>query len=226
MAACTPPGSEKTLAVARTASKPSSVDLCRAAIDRALKNSDTLRYLLDAVADLGGTTLDRIKCISKDDAFAGAQAGYVWERTSKDVVRGDIVILADDLPHGNEAAVDLLVERNLRHELIHAFDDARGEVDPTDCDHHACSEIRAARLSGDCFWHTGDVSSHVKGDVGLYCVESRAISAVDLNPVCKGYAQRSVDRMFSKCYKDYQPFVHPLYQTGNFVPVKPEWKTR
>ena len=36
------------------------------------------------------------------------------------------------------------------HELIHAFDDCRAEVNWSNCMHHACTEIRAARLSGDC----------------------------------------------------------------------------
>jgi len=38
------------------------------------------------------------------------------------------------------------------HELIHAYDHCRAKVDWDDCVHHACSEIRAANLSGDCFF--------------------------------------------------------------------------
>ncbi|XP_040367951.1 mitochondrial inner membrane protease ATP23 isoform X2 [Rosa chinensis] len=38
------------------------------------------------------------------------------------------------------------------HELIHAFDDCRAApmVNWANCPHHACSEIRAGHLSGDC----------------------------------------------------------------------------
>ena len=41
-------------------------------------------------------------------------------------------------------------ETVLTHELIHAFDHCRAEVDVTDLRHHACTEVRAASLSGDC----------------------------------------------------------------------------
>ncbi|CAN1153700.1 Mitochondrial inner membrane protease ATP23 [Linum perenne] len=37
------------------------------------------------------------------------------------------------------------------HELIHAFDECRASnLDWSNCAHHACSEIRAGHLSGDC----------------------------------------------------------------------------
>ncbi|XP_029129482.1 uncharacterized protein LOC109809790 isoform X1 [Cajanus cajan] len=43
------------------------------------------------------------------------------------------------------------VDQVLKHELIHAFDDCRAaNLDWTKCAHHACSEIRAGHLSGDC----------------------------------------------------------------------------
>ncbi|KAL3646344.1 hypothetical protein CASFOL_011524 [Castilleja foliolosa] len=39
------------------------------------------------------------------------------------------------------------------HELIHAYDECRAaNLDWSDCAHHACSEIRAGHLSGDCHY--------------------------------------------------------------------------
>ncbi|TYJ28339.1 hypothetical protein E1A91_A07G252400v1 [Gossypium mustelinum] len=39
------------------------------------------------------------------------------------------------------------------HELIHAYDECRASnLDWTNCAHHACSEIRAGHLSGDCHY--------------------------------------------------------------------------
>lgn len=38
----------------------------------------------------------------------------------------------------------------LTHELIHAYDLCRAEVDFHNPIHHACTEIRAANLSGNC----------------------------------------------------------------------------
>jgi hypothetical protein len=54
-------------------------------------------------------------------------------------------------------------ETVLTHELIHAFDVCRAEIDLTNLQHHACTEVRAANLSGDCsFVHelkmTGNLS--------------------------------------------------------------------
>eukprot|EP00960_Hanusia_phi_P011310 330485-Hanusia_phi.AAC.1 len=45
-----------------------------------------------------------------------------------------------------------LAEMTMTHELIHAYDHCRAYVDWSNCVHHACSEIRAANLSGDCKW--------------------------------------------------------------------------
>lgn len=44
----------------------------------------------------------------------------------------------------------LRAELTLTHELVHAYDHCRAFVDWSNCVHHACSEIRAAHLSGDC----------------------------------------------------------------------------
>jgi len=41
-------------------------------------------------------------------------------------------------------------EMTLTHELVHAYDHCRAYVDWSNCVHHACSEVRAANLSGDC----------------------------------------------------------------------------
>jgi hypothetical protein len=41
-------------------------------------------------------------------------------------------------------------ELTLTHELVHAYDHCRAYVDWSNCVHHACSEVRAANLSGDC----------------------------------------------------------------------------
>jgi len=36
------------------------------------------------------------------------------------------------------------------HELVHAFDDCRSKINTRNCLQHACTEIRASRLSGEC----------------------------------------------------------------------------
>jgi len=77
------------------------------------------------------------------------------------------------------------VNLTLTHELIHAFDDCRAHVDWTKIDHHACSEIRAANLSGDCKW----MQEFMRGNTGIKkqhqkCTRRRAVLSVSMNPNC------------------------------------------
>ncbi|WWC63304.1 mitochondrial inner membrane protease ATP23 [Kwoniella dejecticola CBS 10117] len=101
------------------------------------------------------------------------------------------------------------LEDTLSHELIHAFDHCRFKVDWFNLRHHACSEIRAANLSGDCRW-TREVKR------GFYsfnkqhqaCVKRRAILSVIANPSCESpeMAERAVNEVWKSCFKDTRPF--------------------
>lgn len=51
---------------------------------------------------------------------------------------------------GNRLTSFKQFETVLTHELLHAFDHCRAEIDPFNLRHHACMEVRAASLSGDC----------------------------------------------------------------------------
>lgn len=44
------------------------------------------------------------------------------------------------------------MNETLTHELVHSYDHCRAHVDWNDLKHLACSEIRAANLSGECFF--------------------------------------------------------------------------
>lgn len=96
----------------------------------------------------------------------------------------------------------------LTHELIHSFDMCRAHVDFTKCEHHACTEIRAANLSGDCHW-TEEIS---RGKLAFRehhnrCVRRRAILSVSFNPECgKEKAVEAVDKVFKQCVSDTAPF--------------------
>jgi inner membrane protease ATP23 len=49
----------------------------------------------------------------------------------------------------NHLSTQMEIEQALTHELIHAYDHCRAKnMDWMDCRQHACSEIRAASLSG------------------------------------------------------------------------------
>jgi inner membrane protease ATP23 len=95
----------------------------------------------------------------------------------------------------------------LHHELIHAIDMCRTNMDPLrNCIHMACTEIRAENLSGECgFWKELPRMEHFKGH-GQACVRRRAILSVRANPNCTGKAEEYVDAAMNRCYRDHYPY--------------------
>ena len=101
------------------------------------------------------------------------------------------------------------MNRVVTHELIHAFDHCRAHVNWfTDVRHLACSEVRAANLSGDCSLlneifrlHFGLKQHHQT------CVWDRAIrSILAVRNISKEVAQKAVDEVFEPCFNDHEPF--------------------
>mmetsp|Transcript_31314 Transcript_31314/g.82076 ORF Transcript_31314/g.82076 Transcript_31314/m.82076 type:complete len:218 (-) Transcript_31314:40-693(-) len=97
----------------------------------------------------------------------------------------------------------------LTHELIHAYDKCRAKVDFKNPEHLACTEIRAANLSGDCFlwkeffnrFNFNFQGGHKK------CVRRRAarsIVAVTNDDYDAAYA--AIDRVWDTCFNDTEPF--------------------
>ncbi|KFM24793.1 ADP-ribosylation factor GTPase-activating protein AGD7 [Auxenochlorella protothecoides] len=102
------------------------------------------------------------------------------------------------------------VDNALTHELIHAYDHCRAaSLDWASLEHHACSEIRAASLSGDCNYRMevmrGNFSLQKQHQV---CVRRRAELSVGMNPHCRGpgEAAAAVDAVFDRCFRDTAPF--------------------
>jgi mitochondrial inner membrane protease ATP23 len=101
----------------------------------------------------------------------------------------------------------------LTHELIHAIDYCRSDMDPLrNCLQLACTEIRAENLSGECNiqWEVlrGKLDSF-RGH-GKDCVRRRAIDSVQANPNCGDQASLYVDAAMERCYADTFPFErHP-----------------
>lgn len=96
----------------------------------------------------------------------------------------------------------------LVHESIHAFDACRAKVDWSNCVHHACSEIRAATLSGDCnfsreFFLRRNFSL---GKQFQRCIKRRAQLSVSRNPSCNKIAVRLHVILYTVLY--VIPFFH------------------
>ncbi|PWY96874.1 mitochondrial inner membrane protease ATP23 [Testicularia cyperi] len=102
------------------------------------------------------------------------------------------------------------LEDTLAHEMVHWFDHCRFLVDWGNLRHHACSEIRAASLSGDC----GFAREFKRRNYGFKmqhqnCVKRRAVLSILSNPACGGdrdKAEKVVDEVFPSCFGDTRPF--------------------
>ncbi len=99
------------------------------------------------------------------------------------------------------------LEAAIVHELIHAFDYCRvKDLDYTNCAHHACTEVRASALSGECTprreWARGNraFTNHFRD-----CVRQRAILSVSMNPNCQN-PNAAVDGVLDRCIADTEPF--------------------
>ncbi|KAF9926181.1 Mitochondrial inner membrane protease atp23 [Linnemannia zychae] len=100
-------------------------------------------------------------------------------------------------------------EYTMIHEMIHMYDHCVFNMEWDNLRHHACTEIRAAALSGDCNWSR-------EFQRGFYnftkqhqeCVKRRAIISVQGNPNCpsKEAAMKAVNAVFESCYNDTRPF--------------------
>ncbi|URE27358.1 Peptidase M76 family [Musa troglodytarum] len=95
------------------------------------------------------------------------------------------------------------------HELIHAYDDCRAKnMEWTNCAHHACSEIRANHLSGDCHYKRELLRGFLKiRGHGQECVRRRALKSVQNNPYCSAVAAKdAIEAVWDICYNDTSPF--------------------
>jgi inner membrane protease ATP23 len=78
------------------------------------------------------------------------------------------------------------VTQTVAHELVHAYDHCRVDIDWRNCFHIACSEVRAARLSGDCDMMTEFARGNfaISGQ-GKRCARRRAELSVATHAHCK-----------------------------------------
>ncbi|XP_064417651.1 mitochondrial inner membrane protease ATP23 homolog isoform X3 [Latimeria chalumnae] len=99
--------------------------------------------------------------------------------------------------------------RVVTHELIHAFDHCRAHVDWfNNVKHLACSEVRAANLSGECSFvnelsrfNFGVKQHHQK------CVRDRALrSILAVRNLSREAGEKAVDEVFDTCFNDHEPF--------------------
>ncbi|EGD73471.1 Ku70-binding protein [Salpingoeca rosetta] len=119
-----------------------------------------------------------------------------------DADRNEIVLCADKLYSRDNAGTIMT------HELIHAYDNCRAKLDFRNPIHLACTEVRAANLSGDCFFknelNRGNFAVAKQHQV---CVKRRAsLSLQAVFDIPAAQANKHVDQVYDQCFKDTAPF--------------------
>ncbi|KAG5568060.1 hypothetical protein H5410_064924 [Solanum commersonii] len=127
----------------------------------------------------------------------GGQTPFEVDRVSKIIVCSNHMQIQDE------------VNQVLIHELIHAYDECRAaNLDWANCAHHACSEIRAGHLSGDCHYKRELLRGYLKiRGHEQECVKRRVMKSMSGNPNCSESASRdAMEAIWDVCYNDTKPF--------------------
>ena len=109
-----------------------------------------------------------------------------------------------------------VVESTVIHELVHAFDQCTAKINWKNLKHHACTEIRASNMSGECGmmieWMRGNFKF---GGHKKECVKRRSSLSVASNPFLGSpsnsreekiiMAREVVETVFDECYADTHP---------------------
>ncbi|XP_036107586.1 mitochondrial inner membrane protease ATP23 homolog isoform X1 [Molossus molossus] len=176
----------------------SSHQKCQLMLLKTLQTNPYVKLLLDAMKH-SGCAVNRERHFSCEDCNGNVSGGFDASMSQF----YEIVLCQNNIR--NQAHMNRVVT----HELIHAFDHCRAHVDWfTNVRHLACSEIRAANLSGDCSLvneifrlHFGLKQHHQT------CVRDRAIlSILAVRNISKEVAEKAVDEVFESCFNDHEPF--------------------
>ncbi|KAG2459983.1 mitochondrial inner membrane protease ATP23 homolog isoform X1 [Polypterus senegalus] len=188
---------------------------CQVMLRIALDTSPYAKLLLEAMKHSGcAAYLDRhFSCEDCDGIVSGG-----FDATSSQIVLCQ-----------NNIHQQAHMNRVVTHELIHAFDHCRAHVDWfNNFKHLACSEIRAANLSGDCSF--GNEISRFKFGIKQHhqeCVRERALrSILAVRNVSREDAEKAVDSVFNSCFNDHEPFGRIPHNNADAGHAYKEFKNR
>ena len=172
--------------------------------DKALRSDATVKFLVDKITDLG--------CALPPDFFEcqvcppHRRGGFM--PPSRDPSTGRFRPSKIAICEGANPEGQVGVNITLAHELIHAYDHCRAKIRWDNCAQHACTEVRAANLSGDCkFSREIDRGFYAFKGQQQRCVKRRALISVLANPSCSEVeGKAALDKVFAACYADTAPF--------------------
>ena len=168
-----------------------TVKECEKMIQKSLR-TPMVKFLMEHLKKSGCTIGDNfIKAVNYPRAVAG---GY--SRGREIMVCSNYMNLQDE------------VDQVLIHELIYAYDDCvTKNVDWANCAHHACSEVRAGHLSGDCHFKRELLRGYMKlRGHEQDCVKRRVMKSVVANPFFSETAAKdAMEAVWNTCY-NIRPF--------------------
>lgn len=180
------------MAESSTINKGSTVEECEDMIRRGLR-TPMVKFLKEH--------LEKSGCRIGDNFI---KASHCDQKISGGYARGRGIIVCS-----NHMQIQDEVNQVLIHELIHAYDECRAaNLDWANCAHHACSEIRAGHLSGDCHYKRELLRGYLKiRGHEQECVKRRVMKSMSGNPNCSESASRdAMEAIWDVCYNDTMPF--------------------
>ncbi|XP_018417098.1 PREDICTED: mitochondrial inner membrane protease ATP23 homolog [Nanorana parkeri] len=172
-----------------------SMSGCQKMLNITMEISPYAKLLLDAMKQ-SGCAVSKDRHFACEDCSGSVSGGF-------DADTSEIVLCQNNI-HSQAH-----MNRVVTHELIHAFDHCRAHVDWfNNVRHLACSEIRAANLSGDCSI-SNEISRFNFGFKQHHqaCVRDRALrSIMAVRDISREAAERAVHEVFNSCFKDHEPF--------------------
>ena len=171
-------------------------------LEKVLINNEKALKLLDSIEKIGCKLPDsffKLQACPPDKNMSGGFLVYTGEKNGK---YNPAVVLCTD------RKIDRTTfENTVVHELIHAYDQCRIKLDWKNCLHHACTEIRASSLSGECSFYEELSRGKFALSAGHQeCVKRRAKLSLKMNPGCSEITEDAVNAAFTSCYKDTAPF--------------------
>ncbi|XP_022775514.1 mitochondrial inner membrane protease ATP23-like [Durio zibethinus] len=177
---------------AKSRSRGCTVNECQTMIQRSLRTS-MVKFLKEHMEKAGCKLGDNfIKAVHCDRRMGGH------------FLRGEGIMVCS-----NHINMQDEVNQMVIHGLIHAYDECHAaNLDWTNCAHHACSEIRAGHLSGDCHYKRELLRGFMKiRGHEQDCVRRSVMKSVTANTFCSETAARdAMEAVWDICYNDTKPF--------------------
>ena len=154
---------------------------CMERLESTISSNRVVQKLIDNIDTLGcKIPKDFFACRKCDSDMTG---GFMLPQSSMDTSTTYLprIVLCE-----NKKIDRQTFDNTVIHELIHAYDVCRANIDFKNCLHHACTEIRASSLSGECSMarelHRGQYNIRAGHPA---CVRRRAEISLSSNPNCK-----------------------------------------